>query len=197
MRGFELDLFRIFFRLDLDETVQRLLDGLRHVRQRFHFLAVDLGHGEIGDVIVADRAIRRKDLSQDHDPAVSFRIKLRLKSVFVDEALRRVLQPVRAPFPEILAGQLLKNQPAQDVIERRPIDRVGRNHVVVGGAMLERKVQLHRLALALDLERHGVAAKARPVIRLRELDFPVERVDVIPILIDLVVPDADHNIADF
>ena len=33
--------------------------------------------------------------------------------------------------------------------------------------------------------------------QVRKLDFPIERIDVVSILIDLVVPEADNNIADF
>ena len=75
LRCLERELFWILFCLDLDETVHWLLCGLRQFRQRLHFLAINLGNRQIRHVVVADRAIGREDLGQNHYTPVPFRVE--------------------------------------------------------------------------------------------------------------------------
>ena len=128
------------------------LHGVREVAQRLDLLAIDLLHGEIGEVVVADRAVCRQHLSHDHDAAISFREQFRLKAIQIDQALRRFLLPVGAPFLEILPRKLLKNQATENEIRWRLIKIVGRDHVIVRVPMVEDQIELHRFASRVEFE---------------------------------------------
>ena len=90
-----------------------------------------------------------KNLAENHNAPVALREKLGLELIEINEILRRILLPVRAPFLEILAGELLENQAAQNVIGGRVIDVVGRDDVILFRAMLE-----------LDVERAAACRRA-------------------------------------
>ena len=87
----ESDLLGIFLGLDRNEAVDRVFDRLGELGERFHFLAIHFADGEISDLVVADRRVGRQHLRQNDDAAIALGIQLRLKPVFVDEPLRRVL----------------------------------------------------------------------------------------------------------
>src|SRR5438552_16548209 len=100
----KLDLFRIFFGLDLDETFDWMFYRFRQIVQRFDSSAVHLRYGQISKVIVADCAVGRQDLAEDHDAPIPLWKQLRLEMVEINQALRRFSLPVRSPFLEILTG---------------------------------------------------------------------------------------------
>ena len=62
--------------------------------------------------------------------------------------------------------------------------------------MFQSHIQLHRLAIALNLERHGIARIRVRGDQIRELDFPVKRIDVVSVLIDVIVTDRGHDVAN-
>src|SRR5215469_9832258 len=117
----EFNLFWIFFSLYFDETPDWLLYGFGQVVQRFNFFAVDLRYGQIGELIVANCAVRREDLAENNNAPISIRKELGLEMVDVNQTLWSFSLPVRAPFFEILTGKLLENQAAQNIISRRLI----------------------------------------------------------------------------
>ena len=63
--------------------------------------------------------------------------------------------------------------------------------------MLERQLKLHRFSGALDVKRERVARERPGRDQIREFDLAVERIDVISVRVDLVVADAENNVANF
>jgi hypothetical protein len=70
--GLELDLFRIFFGLDFDETFDRLFHCFGEVVLGFDFFTVHFLHRQIREIVVADCAVGRENLAKNHDATVSF-----------------------------------------------------------------------------------------------------------------------------
>src|SRR5207253_3722859 len=120
--------------------------------------------------------------------------ELRLKAVEINEARRRFSLPVRSPFLEILARQLLKNETAEHEILRRFIERVGRAHVIFRVSMLKRDLQLHRLALALNLKRQHVSRVRMRADQIGKFNLTVEWIDIVAVWIDLVISDRHDNV---
>ena len=172
-----------------------MLHRFGQVGERFHFPAVHLSHGKISDVIVTNRRVRRQHLRENDDALFSVRIKLRLETVLVDQALGRVLHPIGAPFPKILPGKLLEDQPAENVVERCAIKIVRRDNVIVRVTMLEPQLELHRFSAPLDVDRQSVPRKCLCRDQVRKLNLAVERIYVVPVLVDLVVAHPHHDVA--
>ena len=103
--------------------------------------------------------------------------------------------PVRAPFLEVLPGKFLENQSSQDVVGGRIIDIVGWYDVILFGTMLQLDVESERLARALNVQRDGIAAIGFSGQQVAKTQLPIERVDVVPVLVDLVVADRRNNVA--
>ena len=118
-----------------------------------------------------------------------------MEPVLVDHSLGRVLHPVRAPLTEVLAGKLFEDQSAQNAIERRAIEAVRRDDVIIRIAMLELEIELHRFPRALEMHRQGVARERLGRDQVRKLNLAVERVDVVSVLIDLAVAYSEHDVA--
>ena len=73
--------------------------------------------------------------------------------------------------------------------------RVMAGAIRIRGAMIERKIQRHRLALALNLKRHGIARKSARGDQVRKLDFPIGKLP--PVLDDWQVTALRRLIDDF
>src|SRR5207247_5671240 len=116
---------------DFDESAfDRLFHRGSEIAERFYFLAVHFGYGQIRKFVIADGVVSRKDLTQDYDAAMLARKQFGLEPVKIDETLGRFALPVWSPLLEILAGQLLENKTAEHEILRRFVQRVGRADVV-------------------------------------------------------------------
>ena len=61
--------------------------------------------------------------------------------------------------------------------------------------MFQRHVQLHWLAVALNVERNNVARIRVRCQQIRELDLAVKRIHVVAVLINVVIPDRGHRVA--
>src|SRR5207244_10339472 len=128
--------------------------------------------------------------------AISVWKKLGLVMVHVNKALGRFALPVRPPFFEILARQLLEDQAAENVISRRLIERIRRAYVVLSVAMFQSHVQLHRLAVALNAERNNITGIGVRCEQIRELDLAVKRIHVVAVLINVVNSDRGYDVAN-
>src|SRR5437588_3575670 len=62
--------------------------------------------------------------------------------------------------------------------------------------MIEDEVELHRFSFPLDADGERIADIAPRGNQIREFNLAVERIDVVSVLIDLVVPDRHDNISD-
>src|SRR5213592_2282661 len=107
--------------------------------------------------------------------------------VEVNQALGRFSLPGRSPFFEILAGKLLENEAAEDVVAGRLIEVIRRADIVFRVSMLERHTQLHRLAIALDPKRDNVAGISVSGEQICKFDLAVEWIDIVAVLVDLAV----------
>src|SRR5205085_6482145 len=152
--------------------------------------------GQIRKLIVADGVIGRKNLAQNYDAAMFAGEKLRLKPVQINETLRRFTQPVRAPFFQILAGEFLKNETAENEIFRRFIEGIRRADIIFRFAMLERYFHFHRFPLTLDLKREHVSRVGVRADQIGKIDFAVKWIDIVPVLVDLVITDGHDNVAN-
>src|SRR5262249_62270582 len=106
----------------------------------FVYFAVLLLHRQLGKHVVADSAIGREHLAENHDATISFGKKLRLKVIEVNQTLRGFSLPIGAPFFEILPGKLLKNEAAEHIIAGRLVEIVWRAHIVLRLSMLQRHI---------------------------------------------------------
>src|SRR5215475_518543 len=104
---------------------------------------------------------------------------LGLEMVEINQTLWGFSLPVWTPFFEILTGQLLKNQPAKNIISRWLIKIIRRAHIILSIAVLERHIQLHWLAITLDSKRNHIAGVRMGRQQICELDFAVERVHIV------------------
>src|SRR5204863_11818 len=84
----ELDLLWIFFGFDFDEPFDWVFYRFGKVVQRFDFFAVHLRHSQIGEFIVANRAVSRKDLAENNNSSISVSKQLGLEMVQVNQTLR-------------------------------------------------------------------------------------------------------------
>ncbi len=113
----------------------------RDVTQRFHFLPVHFQDRQVGEFVVAEGAVGRQDLRENDDATVALGEELRLEAIEINEALRRILQPIAAPFLQELAGEFLENEAAEHEVRRRLIEIVGWDDVVVRVTMLEHEFE--------------------------------------------------------
>ena len=60
--------------------------------------------------------------------------------------------------------------------------------------MLERQVELHRLPISLHAQGHGITGVGMGGEQIRELYFPVERIDIIAVLIDFVIANGCDDV---
>src|SRR5947199_14791 len=67
LRRIELDLLWIFFGFDFDEPLDWVFYRFGQVVQRFDFFAVHLRYSQIGEFIVANSAVSRKDLAENNN----------------------------------------------------------------------------------------------------------------------------------
>ena len=104
--------------------------------------------------------------------------------------------PVQSPFLEILARKLLKNDAAEHVIRGRLIEIVRWADVIFRASVLERHFQFHWFTAALNAKRNNVSGISVSGEQIGKVDFAVKRIDVVAILIDLIVCDRCHNVAD-
>src|ERR1700736_5530380 len=194
--GVELDLFWIFFGLDLDESaIEGLFHRFSQIVERFNFFAVYFVHGEISKLVVPDCAVRRQYLAEDDDAAIALRKKFRLKTIHINQALRRFPHPISSPFLQILPGEFLENETAEHEIRWRLIGVVGRTGVILWRAMLQGHIQLHRLVLALNLKRHDVTGVGMRGEQIRKFDLAVKRIDIVAGLIDFVISNRSDDVA--
>src|SRR2546430_379297 len=133
----ELDLLWIFFGFDFDEPLDWVFYRFGQIVQRFDFFAVYLRYRQIGEFIVANSAVSRKDLAEDNNTLISVSKEFGLEMVEVNQTLRSFSLPVRTPFFEILTGKLLKNQATENIISRRLIEIVWWAHIILRVAVLE------------------------------------------------------------
>ena len=97
LAGVELDLLRVFLRLDLDEAAfERVLHGFGQIVQRANLFSIDRLYAEIREIFVTDRSIGWQHLTQHHDLAMTLREKLRLVTVEINEFLRAFALKVTA-----------------------------------------------------------------------------------------------------
>src|SRR5437764_13490103 len=62
--------------------------------------------------------------------------------------------------------------------------------------MIEDEVELHRLSFPLDVDGERIPDITACGNQIREFNLAVERIDVVSVLIDLVVPNRHDNISD-
>ena len=62
--------------------------------------------------------------------------------------------------------------------------------------MFERDLQLHRLSFTLNLKRQDVARVGMRADQIRKINLPVKWIHIVAVLVDLVIADSQHNIAD-
>src|SRR5438045_3429552 len=62
--------------------------------------------------------------------------------------------------------------------------------------MIEDEVELHRFSFPLNADGERIADITARGNQIREFNLAVERIDVVSVLIDLVVPDRHDNISD-
>src|SRR5678815_640106 len=137
LRRIGLDLLWIFFGFDFDEPLDWVFYRFGQVVQRFDFFPVHLRYSQIGEFIVANSAVSRKDLAENNNAPISVRKEFGLEMVEVNQTLRSFSLPVWTPFFEILTGKLLKNQATQNIISGRLIEIVWWAHVFLCVAVLE------------------------------------------------------------
>src|SRR5437762_2985175 len=116
--------------------------------------------------------------------------------VHVNQALGRFTLPVRSPFLEILAGELLKDHAAKNVISRWLIEIIRRAHVILRIAMLQSQIELQRFAIALNMEGNNVAGIRVRCQQIGKLDLAIERIHVIAVLINVMIANRRHDVAD-
>src|SRR5207247_10786653 len=107
--------------------------------------------------------------------------------VEVNQALRRFSLPGCSPFFEILAGELLENEAAEDVVAGGLIEVIRRTDIIFGVSMLERHTQLHWLALAFDAKRDNIAGVSVGTEQICKFDLAVKWIDIVAVLVDLAV----------
>src|SRR5207247_4013671 len=105
----ELDLLWIFFGFDFDEPFDWVFYRFGKVVQRFDFFAVHLRHSQIGEFIVANRAVSRKDLAENNNSSISVSKQLGLEMVQVNQTLRSLSLPIWTPFFELLSEKMLES----------------------------------------------------------------------------------------
>ena len=76
-------------------------------------------------------------MAEDNNAPISVRKEFGLEMVEVNQTLWRFSLPVRAPFFEILARKLLKNQATENIISRRLIEILWWAHIILRVAVLE------------------------------------------------------------
>src|SRR2546423_13496213 len=112
---------------------------------------IHLLNDEIIEVVVPDRAVGRQHLAENDHALFSFWKKFRLKSVEIDESLGCVFLPVPAPFLEILARELLKNQATEDKVGWGIIQIIRWNHIILRRAMLQPHIESERFSCPLNV----------------------------------------------
>src|SRR6266849_4122050 len=117
--------------------------------------------------------------------------------VEVNQALGRFSLPGCSPLFEILAGKLLENEAAEDVVAWGLIEVIRRTDIIFRVSMLERHTQLHWLAIALDAKRDNIAGVSVGGEQICEFDLAVKWIDIVAVLIDLFVRDRCYDVADF
>src|SRR5712664_1494146 len=115
----ELDLLWIFFGLDFDEPLDWVFYRFGQVVQRFDFFAVHLRYSQIGEFVVANSAVSRKDLAENNNASISVRKSLGLEMVQVNQTLRSLSLPVWSPFFEILTFFLHDTAATENIISWR------------------------------------------------------------------------------
>jgi hypothetical protein len=65
--------------------------------------AIDLRDGEISEIVVTDSGRRWQDLAENYNAAMTFREKLLLKPIHINETGGRFFLPIASPFLQILA----------------------------------------------------------------------------------------------
>jgi hypothetical protein len=61
--------------------------------------------------------------------------------------------------------------------------------------MLQSHVELHRFAVALNVERNNIAGVRVRCQQIRELDLAVQRIHVVAVLINVVISDRGDDVA--
>ena len=114
--------------------------------------------------------------------------------VDVNQALGRFSLPGCSPFFQILAGKLLENEAAEDVVAGGLVEIIRRTDIIFRVSMLERHAQLHRLAIALDAKRDNIAGVSVGSEQICKFDLPVKWIDIVAVLVDLVVRNRCHDV---